>query len=113
VVPGPNPEVTVSYTLRRPSFPGRTWSLTFRTDPIGSAIPPTALVVHPRTVPLSADDGEIVARFPAATDGETFTIPPTVDLARRRARIFADPHADPDGVPPIRLRHPEGGATRV
>jgi hypothetical protein len=113
VVPGPNPEVTVSYTLRRPGFPGRTWSLTFRTDPVGSTIPPTALVAHPRTVPLSADDGEIVVRFPAATDGETFTIPSTVDLTRQRARIFADPHADPDGLPPIRLRHPEGGATRV
>ena len=113
VVPGPNPEVTVSYTLRRPGFPGRTWSLTFRTDPAGSPIPPTALVTHPRTVPLSADDGEIVVRFPAASDGETFTIPPTVDLARQRARVFADPHADPDGLPPIRIRHPEGGATRV
>jgi hypothetical protein len=113
VVPGPNPEVTVSYILRRPGFPGRAWSLTFRTDPVGSTIPPTALVAHPRTVPLSADDGEIVVRFPAATDGETFTIPPTVDLARQRARVFADPHADPDGLPPIRLRHPEGGPTRV
>jgi hypothetical protein len=113
VVPGPNPEVTVSYTLRRPGFPGRTWSLTFRTDPAGSPIPPTALVTHPRTVPLSPDDGEIAARFPAARDGETFAIPPVVDLARHRARIFADPHADPDGLPPIRLRHPEGGATRV
>jgi hypothetical protein len=113
IVPGPNPEVTVSYTLRRPGFPGRAWSLTFRTDPVGSTIPPTALVAHPRTVPLSADDGEIVVRFPAATDGETFTIPPTVDLTRQRVRIFADPHADPDGLPPIRLRHPEGGATRV
>ena len=113
VVPGPNPEVTVSYILRRPGFPGRAWSLTFRTDPVGSTIPPTALVAHPRTVPLSADDGEIVVRFPAATDGETFTIPPTVDLNRQRARVFADPHADPDGLPPIRLRHPEGGATRV
>jgi len=113
VVPGPHPEVTVSYTLRRPGFPGRNWSLTFRTDPAGATIPPTALVAHPRTVPLSADDGEIIVRFPAATDGETFTIPPTVDLTRQRARIFADPSADPDGLPPIRLRHPEGGATRV
>ena len=113
VVPGPNPEVTVSYTLRRPGFPGRPWSLTFRTDPANSPIPPTALVAHPRTVPLSADDGEIVFRIPAARDGETFTLPPTLDLTRRRARIYADPNADPDGLPPIRLRHPEGGATRA
>ena len=75
VVPGPNPEVTVSYTLRRPGFPGRPWSLTFQTDPPNSPIPPTALVAHPRTVPLSADDGEIVYRVPAARDGATFTLP--------------------------------------
>jgi hypothetical protein len=113
VVPGPNPEVTVSYNLRRPTFPGRAWSVTFQTDPVGSTIPPTALVAHPRTVPLSSDDGEIVVRFPAAKDGETFTVPTTVDLNRHRARVFADPHADPDGLPPIRLRHPEGGTARV
>ncbi len=113
VVPGPNPEVTVSYTIRRPGFPGRPWSLTFQTDPANSPIPPTALVAHPRTVPLSADDGEIVYRIPAARDGATFTLPPTLDLARRRARVFADPNADPDGLPPIRLRHPEGSPTRA
>ncbi len=115
VVPGPNPEVTVSYALRRPGFTGRAWSITFRTEPAGAEIPPTALVVHPRTVPLSPDDGAIVARFPASRDGESFAIPPTnsVDLARHRARVFADPGADPDGQPPIRLRHPENGATRV
>src|SRR5205823_12420506 len=55
VVPGPHPEVTVSYSLRRPRCPGRPWSLTCRTDPPGAAIPPTALVAHPRTVPLSVD----------------------------------------------------------
>ena len=112
-MPGPNPEVTVSYILKRSNFPGRAWSLTFHTDPVGSPIPPTALVSHPRTVPLSPDDGEIAVRFPASRDGETFPIPSSVDLIRRRARVFADPHADPDGLPPIRIRHPEGGATRV
>jgi hypothetical protein len=113
VVPGPNPEVTVSYVLKRPRFPGRTWSLIFRTEPANSAIPPTALVTLPQTVPLSAVDGEIVARFPASKDGETFTIPHNIDLARQRARIFVDPHADPDGLPPIRLRHPEGDIARI
>lgn len=113
VVPGPHPEVTVSYVVRRPGFTNRSWSVVFRTEPAGAAIPPTALVAHPRTVPLSPDDGEIVVRFPAAQDGESFTIPAHVDLARRRTRVFADPASDPDGLPPIRLRHPEGGATRV
>ncbi len=113
VVPGPNPEVTVSYIIRRPNFPGRPWSLTFRTDPAGAPIPPTALVAHPRTVPLSLDDGEILAHFPATRDGESFVIPPNLDLHRRRARVFADPRADPDGLPPIRIRHPEGNPTRL
>ena len=72
--PGPNPEVTVSYTFRRSGFPGRGWSLTFRTEPPGAAIPPTALVAHPRTVPLSIDDGAIVGRVPRRRDGATFPI---------------------------------------
>jgi hypothetical protein len=113
VVPGASPEVTVSYTFRRPRLPGRRWSVEFRTEPRGATIPPTALVAHRRTVPLSVDDGEIVERFPAGRDGASFPIPAAIDLARQRARIFADPHADPDGLPPIRLRHPESAGTRV
>ncbi len=113
VLPGPNPEVTVAYTWRKPGLVGRSWSLTFHTDPPASPIPPTALVTHPRTVPLSADDGSIVARFPAALDGATFTVPSLPDLARGRARIFADPTADPEGQAPIRIRHPETGTARA
>ena len=48
-----------------------------------------------------------------AHDGESFPVPPGVNLALNRARIFADPRVDPDGLPPIRLRHPEADATRV
>ena len=95
-------------------FPGRPWTLVFRTDPPGSSIPPTALVVtHPRAVPFSADDGTVVERFPA-----TRTMRTAFDPRRTRPRppprpaIFTDPHASPDTMPPIRLRHPEteGGA---
>ncbi|HWE36039.1 MAG TPA: hypothetical protein VG406_05645 [Isosphaeraceae bacterium] len=113
VVPGPSPEVTVSYSFHRPGFPGRPWSVTFRTEPPGSPIPPTALVAHARTAPLSADDGEIVDRFPAARDGATFRVRPGIPLADRHARVFPDPLADPGDLPPIRLRHPETGGTRV
>ncbi len=113
VVSGPNPEVTVSYTLRRPAFPGRPWSLTFRTEPAGAEVPPTALVAHPGTMPLSAVDGEIVAQFPAARDGASFSIPAKLDLARHRARIFADPNVAPVSLPLIRLRHPEADPTQV
>jgi hypothetical protein len=113
VVPGPNPEVTVAYSLRRPGLPGRSWAIMFGTDPPGSPIPPTALVAHPRTVPLSPDDGEIVERFPACRDGATFPVRPRLDLARHSTRLFVDPSADPAGMPPIRLRHPESVGTRV
>ena len=112
VLPGPNPEVTVAYTWRRPRLVGRTWTLTFQTDPPGASIPPTALVTHPRTVPLAADDGTLVARFPATRDGAIFTVPHVPELARGRARIFSDPTADPTGLPPIRFRHPDA-TTRV
>ncbi len=113
VVPGPHAEISVSYTLQPPGFLGKIWTLTFRTDPPASPIPPTALVAHPRTVPLTVDDGEIVCKFPAARDGDQFPIRPSVDLGSHRARIFADPAADLDGLPPIRLRHSEVDGTRV
>jgi hypothetical protein len=112
-LPGPHPEVTVSYVLRRPWLPLFPWSVTFRTEPPGTAVPPMVLVAHPRTVPLSVDDGQIVARFPAGRDGDLFPIRPSVKLAQYGARVFPDPSAPPDAVTPIRLRHPETGTTRV
>ncbi|HEY2156010.1 MAG TPA: fibronectin type III domain-containing protein [Isosphaeraceae bacterium] len=113
VVPGPNPEITVGYTLNRPTFPGRPWSITFRTEPPGSAVPPMALVAHPRTIPLSSDDGQIIERFPACRDGATFPVRHRLELTRHLARLFTDPAADPAGLPPIRLRHPESAGTRA
>jgi hypothetical protein len=112
-VPGPHPEVTVSYVLKRPWLPFVPWSVTFRTEPPGTAVPPMVLVAHPRTVPLSVEDGHIVARFPAGRDGACFPIRPSVKLSHHGARIFPDPSAPPDCVTPIRLRHPETGTTRV
>lgn len=106
-------EITVSYRLRPPRFPGLSWSLCFRTGPPGQAIPPTVLVAHPRTVPLSADDGEVVDRFPASQDGATFRVRGRVRLAACHARVFPDPRAEPSELPPIRIRHPDAGGTRV
>ena len=77
VLPGPNPEVTVSYALKRPWLPGLPWSVAFRTEPPGAAVPPMVLVAHPRAVPLAVDDGQIVARFP-----------------RPRWRPLPDPYSD-------------------
>ncbi len=113
VLPGPNPEVTLAYRFRRTRFPGRGWTLVFQTDPPGVPIPASVLVVHPRTVPLAVDDGQIAASFPPARDGATFPIDPAIDLQHDRARVFTDPRVEPDGLPPIRLRHPETDATRV
>lgn len=113
LVPGPIPEVTVVYDLRRTRLRNRKWSIFFRTEPRDASIPPTVLVAHPRTVPLSADDGTIIAEFPACRDGASFPLPPDANLGRSRTRLFADPRAEPDGLPPIRIRHPETDVTRV
>jgi hypothetical protein len=112
-LPGPHPEITVSYSVRPPRFPGRPWSLTFRTDPPGQPIPALALVGHDRTIPLSVEDGEILDQFPASRDGSTFRIRTKRNLGAYRLRVFLDPHMDPKSLQPIRLRHPEPGGTRV
>jgi hypothetical protein len=113
VLPGPHPEVTVSYVLKRPWIPGLPWSVGFRTEPAGKAVPAMVLVAHPRAVPLSVDDGQIIARFPDARDGARFPIRIPVSLSRHNTRVFPDPSVEPDALVPIRLRHPESGATRV
>jgi hypothetical protein len=72
-----------------------------------------ALVAHPRTIPLSSDDGQIIERFPACRDGATFPVRHRLELTRHLARLFTDPAADPASLPPIRLRHPESAGTRA
>ena len=113
ILPGPNPEVTVSYVLKRPWLPGLPWSVTFRTEPPGTAVPPMVLVAHPRAVPLSVDDGQIVAALPVRPRRAQFPIRIPLNLAQHDARVFPDPNVEPDALVPIRLRHPETGATRV
>jgi hypothetical protein len=113
ILPGPNPEVTVSYVLKRPWLPGLPWWVKFRTEPAGMSVPPMVLIANPRAVPLSVDDGQIVAHFPAGSDGARFPIRPTVNLSLHGGRIFIDPHVEPDALTPIRLRHPETGVTRL
>ena len=112
-VPGPHPQVTVSYSLKRPWFPGRSWAVTMHTEPAGLDVPPMVLVANPRAVPVSAEDGEIVARLPAGPDGTTHAIRSGLNLSRSELRAFLDPTVDPGSLPPIRLRHPETGFTRV
>jgi hypothetical protein len=85
----------------------------FRTEPAGAAIPPTAPVAHPRTVPLSVHDGQVVDQFPAARGGATFGVRAGLNLAEHRVRVFLDPGAGPDGLTPVRLRHPEAEGARA
>jgi hypothetical protein len=112
-VPGPHPEVTVTYTLKRPWFPGRRWALTVHTEPSGAAVPPMVLIANARAIPLSADDGQLVARLPASKDGTTHPIPTSLNLSRGGVRAFLDPTLEPDALPPLRLRHPDAGPTRA
>jgi hypothetical protein len=113
VLPGPHPEVTVSYVLKRPWIPGLPWSVSFRTEPAGAPVPPMVMVAHDRVVPLSVDDGQIVTRFPSGSDGSHFPVRIPPNFSRHNARVFPDPNVEPDALVPIRLRHPESGATRV
>jgi hypothetical protein len=113
VVPGPNPQVTVSYTLKRSWFPGRPWMLATATDPPGSAVPPLVVVANDRAVPLSADDGTVIAHLPSGTDGTTHAIRTNQPLGRANLRAFVDPTVAPDSLPPVRFRHPETGTTRA
>ena len=113
ILPGPNPEVTVSYILKRPWVPVLPWSVVFRTTPPGSIVPPMVLVAHHRAVPLSVDDGQIVARFPAGRDRSQFRIRTPLNLAQHGVRAFPDPHVEPDSLVPIRLCHPESDSPRI
>ena len=110
VIPGPHPEVTVGYVLSRPILPGSPWSVTFHTEPADAAIPPSALVAHPRVVPLSLDEGEVIARFPPSKDGAIHRFKPPKDFGRLRSRVYLEAG---ESQTPIRLRHPETGPTRV
>ncbi len=105
--------MTVSYTLKRPWLPGSLWSLTFRTEPADATTPPLVVVAHPRAVPLSVDDGQIVARVPGASDGMRVSITSPFRLNGHGVRVFPDPGVAPDTLVPIRFRHPETGSTRV
>ena len=113
IAPGPHPEITVTYALKRPWFPGRGWSVVMRTEPRGSTVPPMVLVANDRAIPLSAEDGEVVARLPAGQDGASHPIRTTLNLARYGVRAFLDPMVEPSSLVPIRLRHPEAGPTRA
>ncbi|WP_169979691.1 hypothetical protein [Tautonia rosea] len=113
IVPGPVPEISLSYTIRRPRLASRSWTLTLKTEPPGAPIPPLVLVGHPRTVPLSADDGEILSEFPSSRGGDSFRFIPDGQVQSCRLRLFVHPTAPADEISPIRLRHPEAERTRV
>ena len=112
-VTGQPTEVEVSYTLMPPGLIRRAWTVAFRTDPPGLPIPPLVVIAHARTIPISVDDGHEVARLAAGQDGDRRQFRARRSFAKNRIRVFADPTADPDGLSPIRLRHPDAEAPRV
>lgn len=112
-IPGPHPEISVSYTIHKPWIPGLPWSISFKSEPAGAVLPPMVLVAHPRTVPLAVDDGQIVANLASAHDGERLKIRPSADIRGHGTRLFLDPTAHPDDLPPIRFHHPETAVARV
>ena len=65
------------------------------------------------TIPVTHDDGDVVVRFAAGQDGDRRQFRARRSLAENRVRVFADPAADPEGLSPIRLRHPDAEAPRV
>ena len=114
ILPGPNPEVTVSYVLKRPWLPGLPWSVVFRTDAArvdraahgaGGASSRGPLVGRRwrRSSPISRQ---------AAIESQ-FRIRTPLNLSQHGVRVFPDPHVEPDALIPIRLRHPESGSARV
>ena len=87
--------------------------MSFRTDPPGTAVPPMVLVAHQRVVPLSVDDGQIVARFPSGSDGAALPGSNASQPPAAKRQCVPDPNMEPDALVPIRLRHPETDKTRV
>ncbi len=108
IVAGGSDDVSLAYHFRRGRLTGRKPAIVFQTEPAGGSIPPTVLVAHPRMVPLTVEDGEVVASFPSTQDGALFPLPAAVDLKRSRVRLFVA-----DGSSTIRIRHPEPDASRV
>ena len=116
---GYSSEVEFRYDLRAPGWIGRIvplfgwWTVRFRAEPPGAEIPPTVVVAHARSIPWSAEDGEIVARLPATQDGARLHFRPTKRLGSHRLRVFVDPRADLAGGPPVLVRHPDVEPARI
>lgn len=111
-VPAAFREVEVSYTLNR-GFLSRAWTIAFRTEPRGEAIPPTVLVRNDRAVPIDPYDGEEIDRFPAARDGDVFPIRKAAGLQPAAVRAFPDPAAEPEGMAHVKFKHPFAGDERA
>ena len=106
-VPQPGQEALVYYAVK-PGGVARPWTLTVRTEPAGATVGPLLLVAQPRILPLTPQDGLVIARFPQAHDGDTLKLDPATRLQGRKLRLFADPEARTAGAHArIRLIVPE------
>jgi hypothetical protein len=105
--------VLVKYHIKRRRFPKFGWYLEVETEPAGAEIPPLVVVSHPRTVPLSADDGVVIARLPALRGNTSVRLETSHSPRGHRVRVFIDPSLDPESLPLLRFRHPTAESTRV
>ena len=107
VIPGPNPEVTIRYALRRPSFPGRPWSdpppdrpARFIDAPAGPGCPPSGPCRSRSTMARSSS-----ASLPRE-DGASFPVRP-----RDRPHTAPIAPASSPTPPPIRPASPRSGSS--
>jgi tetratricopeptide (TPR) repeat protein len=107
VVPAPDASLVVRYAMDLPRRARGRGSITFRTEPPGAAFGPTVLVAQPRLLPLSPDEGQVIARFPAARDGTRLEFRSDVRLLGRRLRLFPDPEGHAAAGPFVGLLLPD------
>lgn len=110
IVPEPGGATDVWYTIERPKVGGRDWRVRLRTEPPGAEIGPTVLVAQRRYVPLGATEGQVVARFGAARDGERMLFRPAAALDGQKMRLWPDPEARGGHGPAIGLCLPDEGS---
>ncbi len=95
--------------LKRPWLPGAALERDLAHRAPGAAVPPMVLVANERAIPLSADDGEIIARASGRPRRCTHPIrTPLEPLASGSAR-FLDPTIDPGSLAPHPASPSRGG----
>ncbi len=94
-------------------FGPRRWRLALAPRPEGITLPPLVLVGHPRTVPITASEGNRLLQLQAIEGARTLDLPPHIDPDRLKIRLFIDPKVEPDGIPHVEIQHADREPTRI